>query len=363
MGCFFNNEPKSKVFDILRKSRDNRKTIKISLGSSPNLLKEFEMQEIDLIIVGAGPVGLYAAFYAGMRGLSVAIIESAEVAGGQPQNLYPEKLIYDIAGLPAVTGADLTRNLLEQLAQIPHRLFLGEAVQKLEKTSTGFTITTDQAVRKAKAVLLTTGAGLLTPRKLGVTGEEALEVSGKLSYFITSLQAFKGEKVAVFGGGDSALDWALMLEKVASEVHLIHRRTSFRAHEHTVRRLEDSSIQLHTPYTLSEFTEKGVQLQKVKSDLLTELSVDKILVNYGFLTNQLDLIEGLEVTRNGRVTANRQMRSNIEGLYVAGDASDYEGKVPLMSVGFGEAVLAINAMTQVLTLDHAIRKGHSSSIF
>ena len=102
------------------------------------------MQELDLIIVGAGPVGLYAAFYAGMRGLSVAIIESAQVPGGQPQNLYPEKLIYDIAGLPAVTGADLTKNLLEQLAQISHRLFLGESVQKIEKEEGIFSVTTDK---------------------------------------------------------------------------------------------------------------------------------------------------------------------------------------------------------------------------
>ncbi|WP_332373860.1 NAD(P)/FAD-dependent oxidoreductase [Lactococcus cremoris] len=321
------------------------------------------MQELDLIIVGAGPVGLYAAFYAGMRGLSVAIIESAQVAGGQPQNLYPEKLIYDIAGLPAVTGADLTKNLLEQLAQIYHRLFLGESVQKIEKEDGIFSVITDKSNRKAKAVLLTTGAGLLKPRKLGIDNEENLANEGKISYFITSLKEFEGKNVAVFGGGDSALDWSLMLEKVAKEVHLVHRRTAFRGHEMTVDRVMNSGIQVHTPYTFSNFNENDLELKKVKAEENLNFSIDKILVNYGFLTNQVSLAENLEVSRNGRVKADSMMQSNIEGLYVAGDASDYAGKMPLMSVGFGEAVHAINAMTKKLEFDHPLRGGHSSSIF
>lgn len=321
------------------------------------------MQELDLIIVGAGPVGLYAAFYAGMRGLSVAIIESAQVPGGQPQNLYPEKLIYDIAGLPAVTGADLTKNLLEQLAQISHRLFLGESVQKIEKEEGIFSVTTDKSTRRAKGVLLTTGAGLLKPRKLGIDNEETLANEGKISYFITSLKEFEGKNVAVFGGGDSALDWSLMLEKVAKNVHLVHRRTAFRGHEITVDRVMNSNVQVHTPYTFSNLIENELELKKIKSEESLNFSIDKILVNYGFLTNQVTLAENLEVSRNGRVRADSMMQSNIEGLYVAGDASDYPGKMPLMSVGFGEAVHAINAMTKKLEFDHPLRGGHSSSIF
>ncbi|QDK71634.1 NAD(P)/FAD-dependent oxidoreductase [Lactococcus protaetiae] len=321
------------------------------------------MQNVDLIIVGAGPVGLYAAFYAGMRGLSVAMIESAEVAGGQPQNLYPEKLIYDVAGLPAISGINLTKNLLEQVARVPHELFLGESVQKIEKVTDGFFVSTDKEKRSAKAVLLTTGAGLLTPRKLGVEREEQFAESGKISYFIQSLEEFRGKRVAVLGGGDSALDWSLMLENVAEKVYLIHRRTAFRAHEITVEQISESSVKIHVPYTLSALTETGLLLTKVKSDEKVNLSVDKILVNYGFVTNHIDLIDEIELSRNGRVKTNREQQSNIEGLYAAGDASDYIGKVPLMSAGFGEAVTAINAMTKVLTLDHAIRKGHSSSLF
>lgn len=321
------------------------------------------MDRVDLIIVGAGPVGLYAAFYAGMRGLSVAIIESAEVAGGQPQNLYPEKLIYDVAGLPAISGANLTKNLLEQVERVPHTLFLGESVQKIEKKADGFLIITDKAKRESKAVLLTTGAGLLTPRRLGLEGEKEFTENGRISYFVPSLEVFRGKKVAILGGGDSALDWSLMLENIASEVHLIHRRTAFRAHEITVEQVSESKVEIHVPYTPEALTKEGLILKKVKTDELTSLSVDKILVNYGFLTQQMDLVDQLEVSRNGRVIADREQQSNIEGLYVAGDVSEYQGKVPLMSVGFGEAVVAINAMTKTLALDHSITKGHSSSIF
>jgi thioredoxin reductase (NADPH) len=154
-----------------------------------------------------------------------------------------------------------------------------------------------------------------------------------------------------------------MLEKVAEQVHLIHRRTAFRAHEFSVAQLMNSSVELHTPYTVKMLMDSGLQLQKIKTDELTDLSVDKILVNYGFLTHQLTLIEQLEVNRNGRVPVNRVMQTNIEQLYVAGDASDYPGKIPLMSVGFGEAVTAINAMTNTLELEQPLKKGHSSSLF
>ncbi|MDN6167670.1 MAG: NAD(P)/FAD-dependent oxidoreductase, partial [Lactococcus lactis] len=180
---------------------------------------------------------------------------------------------------------------------------------------------------------------------------------------ITSLKEFEGKNVAVFGGGDSALDWSLMLEKVAKNVHLVHRRTAFRGHEITVDRVMNSNIQVHTPYTFSNLIENELELKKIKSEESLNFSIDKILVNYGFLTNQVTLAENLEVSRNGRVKADSMMQSNIEGLYVAGDASDYPGKMPLMSVGFGEAVHAINAMTKKLEFDHPLRGGHSSSIF
>ena len=319
----------------------------------------------DLTIIGAGPVGLYAGFYAGMRGMTVKIIEALGEAGGQPQTLYPDKMIYDIAGLPEISGADLTANLLAQLARVPHELYLDEKVENIsqEEENKHFVLQTSKSTHHSKAVLLTTGSGLLSPRKLNLEQEEELHALGRLNYFIQNLEEYREKEVAVLGGGDSALDWALMLEKVASKVHLIHRRPSFRAHALTVAELEQSTVEIHTPYLPQELSTEGLKLQRVKSDELRHLEVDKILVNYGMMTNHVDLNEELELSRRGRITANRQQETNIAGLYVAGDASDYEGKAPLMSVGFGEAVLAINDMTQKLEFSHSLQKGHSSSLF
>lgn len=319
----------------------------------------------DLTIIGAGPVGLYAGFYAGMRGMTVKIIEALEEAGGQPQTLYPDKMIYDIAGLPEISGADLTANLLAQLARVPHELYLDEKVENIsqEEENKHFVLQTSKSTHHSKAVLLTTGSGLLSPRKLNLEQEEELHALGKLNYFIQNLEEYREKEVAVLGGGDSALDWALMLEKVARKVHLIHRRPSFRAHALTVAELEQSTVEIHTPYLPQELSLEGLKLQRVKSDELNHLAVDKILVNYGMMTNHVDLNEELELSRRGRITANRQQETNISGLYVAGDASDYDGKAPLMSVGFGEAVLAINDMTQKLEFSHSLQKGHSSSLF
>ena len=326
------------------------------------------MKNFDVIIIGGGPVGLYTAFYAGMRGLSVAILEAFDEVGGQPQNLYPEKKIYDIAGLPGISGSDLIKDQLAQLDKIPYELFCGQHVEKIIKNADNFTVVSkerDGQKREftSQAVILTTGAGLISPRKLGLDKEDDWYEAGKLSYFIRSLQDFAGQKVAVLGGGDSALDWALMLEKVADQVHLVHRRTAFRAHAHTVDQLADSQVQVHTPYTVEQLLDDGLQLKVAKGQDLLDLRVDKILVNYGFLTNQMDLIEGLATNRNGRISVDRQMRTNIAGIYAAGDGADYEGKVPLMAVGFGEAVTAVNAITQDLTFSQKLRKGHSSSLF
>lgn len=326
------------------------------------------MKKYDLLIIGGGPVGLYAAFYAGMRGLSVAIIEAFDEAGGQPQNLYPEKKIYDIAALPEITGADLTKNLLAQLSRVDYDLFTGEKVENIDKNDSEFIINTqtnDSSQKKyaAGSVLLTTGAGLISPRKLNLAGEEEAYQAGRLAYFIKSLEDYRGQKVAVLGGGDSAVDWALMLENFAAEVHIIHRRPQFRAHENSVTRLQNSTVQIHTPYLLSALTETGLELNLAKTTETENLSADKILVNYGFLTNPNQLIENLTINRIGRILVSREMQTNIDGLYAAGDGADYEGKVPLLSVGFGEAVIAINAITKHAHFEHGLRKGHSSSLF
>ena len=321
------------------------------------------MQVDDIIIIGAGPVGLYAAFYAGMRGLSAHIIEVSEQAGGQPTQIYPEKAIFDIPGIPRISGGKLAEDLLKQLQQVDYRMSLGEVVEKILPSESGFTVRTDKAEYQAKSVLLATGTGLLKPRKLGLAQEEAYNAAGRVQYFVKNMEDYRDLRVAVFGGGDSALDWALMLEKVAAEVHLVHRRREFRAHEFTTALVNNSSITIHVPYTPAELTERGILISKVREDEQVELNVDKILVNYGFEINQTTLVDGLELTRNGKLPVSQQMATELAGLYAAGDACEYVGKVPLIVVGFGEAVTAVNAIAQTVKFDHPLRKGHSSTIF
>lgn len=322
------------------------------------------METYDITIIGAGPVGLYAAYYAGMRGLSVNIIENFDEAGGQPLNIYPEKHIFDVAGLPKTNGAQLTENLLKQLAQVEYTLTTGSRVEKIEKLEKDhFLIRTDKESCQSKSVLLATGHGLLDPRKIGVSGEVDSYKAGKLAYFVKNIEDYRDQTVAVLGGGDSALDWALMLEEVAKEVHLVHRRRAFRAAEMTTELVNNSTIKVHVPYTVSEMTIDNLLLQKVKEDEQLTLTVDKILVSYGFVTEDTDIAPGVELNRNHRVIVSTTMASNIAGLYAAGDACEYEGKVPLIAVGFGEGIIAVNDITKTIVFDHKLRNGHSSSIF
>ncbi|GBG97132.1 NAD(P)/FAD-dependent oxidoreductase [Lactococcus termiticola] len=320
------------------------------------------MKTYDITIVGAGPVGLYAAFYAGMRGLSVHIIEAFDQVGGQPRSLYPEKHIYDIATHPAITGEALAKNLLKQLERVDYDLSLSTRIDDISKNGDVFELSSAERLFKSRSVLLTTGAGRIVPRPAGIEGEEDWKTAGKLHYFVPSLEAYRGQKLAILGGGDSAVDWALMLEGIASEVHLIHRRPDFRAHEHSVQALEKSSVFIHTPFKAVQL-DKSLEIKEVKGDREEVLEIDQVLVNFGFLTQPQELAKGLEVNRNGHIPVDRQMKTNIDGLYVAGDVADYEGKVPLISVGFGEAVLAINSIQQKVSFDHAFKKGHSSSLF
>ncbi|OKL35220.1 NAD(P)/FAD-dependent oxidoreductase, partial [Domibacillus mangrovi] len=194
-----------------------------------------EEREIhDITIIGGGPVGLFTAFYAGMRQASVKIIESLPQLGGQLSALYPEKYIYDIAGFPKVRAQELIDNLVEQMNQFEPTISLEQSVETIERMENGvFSITTNKEIHYTKAIIITAGNGAFQPRKLKIEGEEKFE-SANIHYFVQNLQQFAGKRVVVFGGGDSAVDWALMIEPVAEEVTLVHRRDKFRAHENSV---------------------------------------------------------------------------------------------------------------------------------
>ncbi|OAH58403.1 ferredoxin--NADP(+) reductase [Domibacillus aminovorans] len=315
----------------------------------------------DITIIGAGPTGLFAAFYAGMRGASVKIIDSLPHMGGQLSALYPEKFIYDVAGFPTVRAQELVDRLVEQMNRFPVEICLEESVEVLEKQTDGsIRLMTDKGEHFTKAVIITAGNGAFQPRLLEVEGTKHLP---NVHYFVTDLTKFAGRRVAVLGGGDSAVDWAMMLEPVAKEVTIIHRRDKFRAHEHSVEQLNNSSVRVVTPFIPVSFDGTVLRLDEVKGDRTESLQIDDLIVNYGFVSSLGPMKNwGLSIVKN-QIPVNTRMETNIEGVYAAGDIAAYDGKVKLIATGFGEAPTAVNNAKSYIDPSAKVQPLHSTSLF
>jgi ferredoxin/flavodoxin---NADP+ reductase len=322
----------------------------------------------DVTIIGGGPTGLFTAFYGGMRQLTVKIIESLPELGGQLTALYPEKYIYDVAGFPKVKAQDLVNQLKEQMARFSQTTVLGQSVEVLEKQEDGvFKLITNKEVHFSKTIIITAGNGAFQPRRLEV--ENAVQYEGKnLHYFIQNLQQFTGKKVVVFGGGDSAVDWSLMLEPIAEKVTIVHRRDKFRAHEHSVENLENSKVEIKTPYIPVDLAgdDNGVKqviLEHGSTQEKESIDVDAVIVNYGFVSSLGAIKEwGLEIEKNS-IVVNSKMETNIPGVYAVGDICTYDGKVKLIATGLGEAPVAINSAKFYVNPTAKKHVGHSSDMF
>ncbi|RDI41473.1 ferredoxin--NADP reductase 2 [Falsibacillus pallidus] len=322
----------------------------------------------DITIIGGGPTGLFTAFYGGMRQASVKIIESLPQLGGQLSALYPEKYIYDVAGFPKIRAQELVNNLKEQMKKFESTVCLDQSVEELEKQADGvFKITTDKEVHYSKTVIITAGNGAFQPRRLEL--EESQKYEGKnLHYFVDDLQAFAGKKVVICGGGDSAVDWALMLEPIAEKVTIVHRRDKFRAHEHSVENMENSKVEVKTPFVPTELIgdEEGIKqlvLEEVRGDEKAVIDLDSLIVNFGFVSSLGPIKNwGLEIEKNS-IVVNSKMETNIPGIYAAGDICTYDGKVKLIACGFGEAPTAVNNAKAYMDPKARIQPMHSTSMF
>lgn len=319
--------------------------------------------EVDVLIIGAGPVGLYAAYYAGFRELSTAVMDSLPEPGGQVSALYPEKLIYDIAGFPEVRGRDLVENLLAQAGRFSPTLLLHRAAEKLERTADGrWDVTSTDGHRvRARAVIISGGIGTFTPRPLPAGSH--FEDRG-LSYFVPQPAEHTGKDVVVVGGGDSAVDWALTLQGIARSVTLVHRRETFRAHEHSVRKLTESGIEILTPYVVSDARGDGslreIDVTHARSKESRTLRCDSVVAALGFTAN-LGALESWGLTvESRRVLVDSQMQTNLPLVYAAGDIAEYRGKVRLIAVGFGEAAIAVNNAAVSINPDLELFPGHST---
>ena len=319
-------------------------------------------ESVDLLIVGAGPVGLFGAYYAGVRTLSTAVLDSLEEPGGQITAMYPEKAIFDVAGFPAVKGRELVDQLIAQAAPFKPSYLLGHQAVGLERGDGGFAITTSTGHRiETRAILITGGIGTFTPRPLPAGGEY---LGRGLVHFVPDPSAYAGQDIVVVGGGDSALDWALMLESIGKSVTLIHRRAEFRAHQHSVELLKASTVRIITDAEISgvrgdpDVAEVDVT---VKTDgAVTTLACDKLVAALGFTANLGPLMEwGIDIQKR-QIMVDTAGATSVPGVYAAGDIVDYEGKVKLIATGFGEVATAVNNAFAYLNPGMSAFPGHLS---
>src|SRR5690625_2653813 len=322
----------------------------------------------DITIIGAGPAGLFTAFYGGMRQASVKIIESLPHTGGQLTALYPEKYIYDVAGFPKIRAQELVNNLEKQLDLFDSTTVLGQSIEKVEKLEDGtFKLTSDnEETHYSKVIIITAGNGAFEPRRLNIKNCERFE--GKnLHYFVNDMSQFSEKNVVILGGGDSAVDWALMLEPIAKSVTLVHRRNEFRAHEASIEQLNNSSVQIVTPFVPTDVEGddeiERLVLQETRGEKIIKIDADSVICNYGFISRLGPIANwGLNIERNS-IVVNPKMETNIPGIYAVGDINTYDGKVKLIATGFGEGPTAINNAMQLLNPKARIQHRHSTSMF
>ncbi|MCA0984509.1 NAD(P)/FAD-dependent oxidoreductase [Halobacillus yeomjeoni] len=321
----------------------------------------------DITVIGAGPVGLFTAFYGGMRDASVKIIESLPHLGGQLSALYPEKYIFDVAGFPRVRAQELVDNLEEQAMAFDPTVALEQEVVSVERLEDEtFKLTTNKEIHYTRTIIITAGNGAFQPRKLKIEGTEKYEDTN-LHYHVSDMDRFRDKNVMICGGGDSAVDWSLMLEPIAKQVTLVHRRDKFRAHEHSVTQLRNSNVNILTPFTpdqlIGEDRVEKVELKEVKGDRTETVEVDDLIVNYGFISSLGPIKDWeLEIEKNS-IVVNSKMETNIKGIYAAGDICTYPGKVKLIASGFGEGPTAVNNAKNYIDPDARVQPKHSTSMF
>ena len=323
---------------------------------------EIDGSDVDLAIVGAGPTGLFAAYYAGFRGLSTVVIDALPEHGGQVTAMYPEKMILDVAGFPSIKGRDLVANLVEQAAQFNPDYRLGVRAEKLTYLADGrpSVALSDGAVLNCGAVIITGGLGSFTSRPLPAA--DTFAGDGVL-FFVKQLDVLAGHDVVIVGGGDSAFDWALALHPLAKSVTLVHRRDKFRAHAHTVAQVQDSPVRIIVNAEVTEILGDGrvtgcVVAQKGMEPVT--LPADTVVAALGFTADLGPLAEwGLDLDKR-HIKVDYTTATNLPRVFAAGDISDYPGKVRLIATGFGEAATAVNNAAVIIDPSAHLFPGHSS---
>ena len=308
------------------------------------------MIKTDVLVIGAGPVGLFAVQQLGLVGLKAEVVDNLDKIGGQCIELYPDKPIYDIPAIPKCTGESLTKNLLEQIKPFKTNFHLNERVQEISKEQNKWKIVTSgKKTFLAPNIIIAAGVGSFEPRKFSIKESEKFENKG-IFYSIKDKMFFKDRKISIFGGGDSALDWAIELSKLA-EVTLVHRRNEFRGAEHSstiVKQLEkEGKLKIKTPYQIDSIEGddkiKGITI-KTEEGKVEKIATDYILGFFGLIMKLGPIVDwGLNLEKKTIPVNTENFQTNKEGIFAIGDICSYPGKLKLILSGFHEGALAARA--------------------
>ncbi len=324
----------------------------------------------DITIIGGGPTGLFAQFYAGMRGATAQIVDALPQLGGQLTALYPEKYVFDVAGFSKILAKDLVKALVDQAAQFSGASHLNQNVTALERADDHFVLVTEKDRFPTRSIVIAAGIGAFSPRRLPQACAEPWYGRGIYDR-VSNPEEFRDQSIVIIGGGDSAFDWAQQLRGRARAVTLVHRSDKYRAHGATVADVVAAATTGHT--TLLPFYELhdvrsdsgrliGVTLRDVKTKTTRDVDADSVLLMLGFHSDIGALAEwGLNCEKD-EIVVNSMMEAGRPGVYAAGDITTYPGKLKLIATGFGEAATAVNQAVHWIYPEKKVTPGHSSNM-
>jgi thioredoxin reductase (NADPH) len=324
----------------------------------------------DITIIGGGPTGLFAQFYAGMRGATAQIVDALPQLGGQLTALYPEKYIFDVAGFPQVLAKDLVRQLALQASRFGEPNFLNHRVTGLHERDGHFVLETDKGEFPSRALLIAAGIGAFSARRLPQPCAEGWYGRG-IYDVVTSPDDYAGQKVVIIGGGDSAFDWAAQLMDRAERVTLVHRSDRFRAHASTVTEVREKAAagrgEILTFHELADIPTNGdrisrIVLKDIKQKTTRDVAADVVLPMLGFVSDIGPLAEWGLTLEKDEIVVNSQMETGRAGVYAAGDVTTYPGKLKLIATGFSEAATAVNQAVHWIYPEKKVNPGHSSNL-
>jgi thioredoxin reductase (NADPH) len=326
----------------------------------------------DITVIGGGPTGLFASFYTGMRGATARIVDALPQLGGQLTALYPEKYIFDVGGFTKILAKDLVNALVEQASQFPFKAHLNQNVTALERNDDHFVLVTETDRFPTRAIVIAAGIGAFSPRRLPQACAEPWYGRGIFDR-VSDPEEFRGQRIVIIGGGDSAFDWAQQLRDRAKAVTLVHRSDKYRAHGATIADVQAAAASGEGRTTLLPFHElhdvlssdgklTGVTVREVKAKTTRDIEADVVLPLLGFHSDIGALAEwGLNCEKD-EIVVNSLMETGRPGIYAAGDITTYPGKLKLIATGFGEAATAVNQAVHLIYPDKKVNPGHSSNM-